>query len=202
MSAATRLAALPLAARRSVAVAVLAMVVVLAWSVIVMPLRALLTSQTEWREDMSRRIARDRGTLESASRVREAAAALDSSALRGWLYELGGALPPADALQNDLRSALLASGVEPTNFKVLPATNTNGLRAQRVEFSTILTVDQLQAFFVALDGQPHYVRIERLRLDAPDAQRADENPRMTALMEARGYSVEGPAPELRVARAY
>jgi hypothetical protein len=71
-----------------------------------------------------------------------------------------------------------------------------------VEFSTIVTIDQLQAFFVALDNQPHYVRIESLRLDAPDSQRNDENPRLTVLMEARGYSVDAPAPEMRVARAY
>jgi hypothetical protein len=97
---------------------------------------------------------------------------------------------------------LIASGVEPTNFKVLPATRALGLRVQRVEFSTTVTVDQLQGFFVALDNQPHYVRIERLRVDSPHTQRNDENPRLTALIEARGYSVDGPAPDVRVARAY
>jgi len=202
MNAVARVAALPLVTRRAIALAVLAVMLVLAWSLVVWPVRVLLTSQTEWREDVTKQIARDRGMLKSATQIREAAAALDASTLRGWLYEGGGALAPADALQNDLRSALLASGVEPTNFKVLPATNAAGLRAQRVEFSTIVTIDQLQAFFVALDNQPHYVRIERMRLDAPDTQRNDENPPMTVLMEARGYSVDGPAPEVRVARAY
>ena len=202
MNGVARLAALPLATRRAIALAILAMALVLAWCLVVWPVRLLLTSQTEWREAVTRQIAHDRGPLKSATQVREAAAALDATALRGWLYESGAASAPPDALQNDLRSALLASGVEPTNFTVLPPTNVAGLRAHRVEFSTIVTIDQLQAFFGALDNQAHYVRIERLRLDAPDTQRPDENPRLTVLMEARGYSVDGPAPEVRVARAY
>jgi hypothetical protein len=202
MSVTDRLDALPLVTRRAIALIMLAVLVALAWLVVAWPVRTLLTSQVEWRQNAAQRIAHDRGMLAAGTQIRDAAAAVEASGLRAWLYEAGGALAPADTLQNDLRGALLASGVEPTNFKVLPSATSAGLRAQRVEFSTILTIDQLQAFFVALGNQPHYVRIERLRLDAPDVQRNDENPRLTVLMEARGFSVDGPAPEMRVARAY
>jgi Tfp pilus assembly protein PilO len=202
MNTAARLSTWPLAARRGIVLTLFVAVLLLAWTVIVLPLQTVITSQAEWRESAAQEIARDRGLLKSAAQVREAAMALDKSELHGWLYESGGGLPAVDALQNDLRTALLASGIEPTNFKVLPAASTKGLRVQRVEFSTIVTVDQLQAFFLAVERLPHYVRIERLRLDAPETQRNDENPRMTALMEARGYSVDRQAPEVRVARAY
>jgi hypothetical protein len=204
MSAAARLAALPLVPRRVIALALLVLLLLLAWFTVVLPLGMALSSQTGWRDNTARTIARDRGMVAAAKDIREVAAAVESSPLRARFYETGGLSPVEDAVKNDLRSALLAAGVEPTTFKVLPAVATRGLRAHRVEFSTVVTVDQLQSFFVAVEGQPRYLRIERLRLDAPSNQRSDENPRVTALMEVRGYSVDGPAPQTqtRVARAY
>ena len=203
MNAATRLAAMPLATRRAVAVLLLVLALLLAWGAIVLPARGLFTAQREWRIDAAREIARDRGIVSTANQLREAAASIDASPLRTRLYEVGGAVAPGDQLEQDLRAALLASGVEPTNFKVLPAAMANGLHIYRVEFSSIMAIDQLRAFFQALELQPRHVRIERLKLDAPSAQHIHENPRVTVLMEARGYSVDAaaPAPAVRVARA-
>jgi hypothetical protein len=204
VSAAARLAALPPVSRRVIALTLLAAMPLLAWFAVVLPLGAALSSQTEWREDTARTIARDRGMVGTAQDLREVASAVESSPLHARFYETGGVSPVEDTVQNDLRSALLAAGVEPTTFKVLPAVAARGLRAHRVEFSTVVTVDQLQSFFLAIEGQPRYLRIERLRLDAPSNQRSDENPRVTALMEVRGYSIDGPTPQTqtRVAHAY
>jgi hypothetical protein len=202
VSAATRIAALPSPARRAIALGLLMLALLVAWAGIVMPVRALILSQGEWREATARQIARDRGIAKTATQVHEAMAAVEASPLRARLYE-SAANSPAVELQNDLRAALVAAGVEPTNFKDLPALSTRGLRVHRVEFATMLSVDQLQAFLLALDHQARYVRIERLRLDAPAVQRGDENPRINALIEARGYSVDAAAaaPTMRVARA-
>lgn len=202
MRVAARLAALPLASRRAIALFLLVLALILAWAAVVWPVRALIASQQEWRIDAAREIARDRGVINTANQLRESAASIDASPLRTRLYA-AGAVAPADQLQNDLRTALVAAGVEPTNFKVLPSVAASGLRVARVEFSSVMSVDQLKAFFLALEQQPHYVRVERLRLDAPSTQRTDENPRVTALMEVRGYSVEAaaPAPAVRVASA-
>jgi len=202
VSAAARLAALPLAARRSLALAFLAFALLVLWVAIVLPVRAVVSSQQEWRTDVVQEIARDRGMIKAAPQLRELSAAIDGSPLRARLYGTSAATPPADQLQNDLRAALLASGVEPTNFKVLPVAVTQGLRVHRVEFSSIMSVDQLQTFFLALEQQPRHVRVERLRLDAPGMQRSDENPKMTVLIEARAYSVDAPTAAVRVARAY
>jgi hypothetical protein len=202
MNAAERLSALPLASRRAIALTMLALALGIAWAAIVLPVRALLASQHEWRADVARDIARDRGMVATAAQIRSATTDVDASPLKSRLYDAGAA--PDDQLQNDLRTAMLAGGVEPTNFKVLPSLSARGLRVHRVEFSSIMSVDQLQAFFQTLAGQPHHVRIERLRLDAPAVQRNDENPRVTVLMEARGYSAESAAPkaEVRVASAH
>lgn len=202
MSSASRLAALPLASRRALALSMLVLALVLAWAAVVWPMRVLLVSQQEWRIETAREIARDRGMVNTANQLRELAASIEASPLRARLYETG-VVAPADQLQNDLRTALIAAGVEPTNFKVLPSVAENGLRVVRLEFSSVMSVDQLRAFFLALEQQPHYVRVERLRLDAPSTQRTDENPRVTALMEARGFSVDAAtlAPAVRVASA-
>ena len=181
-----RLATLPPAARRVIALSLLVLALLVAWVAVVLPVRTLLLSQGAWRADSARQIARDRGVARSAAQILAASAAVDASPLRPRLYETGGngAVSPAAALQNDLRAALIVAGVEPTNFRELPGSSTRGLRVHRVEFSSTLSVDQLQAFFLALDRQPHYVRVERLRLDAPAVQRADENPRVTALQHS------------------
>ena len=202
MSAAARLAALPLAMRRSLALLLVALALLLLWITIVLPVRGLLASQQEWRTDTVRAIARDRGMIKTAPQLREITAAIDASPLRARVYDASATIAPADQLQSDLRTALLASGVEPTNFKVLPGAVTQGLRVHRIEFSSIMSVDQLHAFFLALERQPRYVRIERVRLDAPSVQRNDENPKVTMLVEARAYSVDAPVAAVRVARAY
>jgi hypothetical protein len=201
VSAAARIAALPPPARRSLALFLLALSLLVLLVVVFLPARALITSQQQWRVDVAREIARDRGLIKSANQLRESALALKSSPLQGRLNDTHGAVAPADQLQNELRMALLASGVEPTNFKVLPSTAAAGLRVHRVEFSSIMSMDQLQAFFLALQIQAHAVRVERLRLDAPTMQRIDENARVTVLMEAHAYSAESTETALRVARA-
>lgn len=207
MSAAARLALLPLVKRRAIAIGILLLAAALLWLVVVVPLRALVLSQAQWRADTAREIARDRGMAKTAAQVREIAAAVDASPLRARLYDAGNGMAITDQLQNDLRAALLQSGVEPTTFKVLPGTQVSGLRAHRVEFSSIMTVEQLRGFFVALSAQPRFVRVERLQLDAPQQQRNDENPHMTVLMEVRAFAVDVPTGTpatavTRVARAY
>jgi Flp pilus assembly protein TadB len=195
---------MPLAARRAIAIGMLLLAALLVWSLAVLPLRGVLLSQQEWRAETAREIARDRGVAKNATQLREMTAAVDASPLRARLYDGAGGMAVTDQLQNDLRAALLQSGVEPTTFKVLPGSLVSGLRAHRVEFSSVMTVEQLRVFFVALATQPHFVRVERLQLNAPEQQRSDENPRVSVLMEARAFALDVPAatPDRRVARAY
>jgi hypothetical protein len=202
VSAAARLATLPRAARRALALAILSILLLLVWLLLLAPVEWLATSQDEWRAHVVQQIAGDRGTVRSANRIREVAGVVRDAPIRGRLYETGP-MAVDDQLQNDLRAALLQSGVEPTTFKVLPGTSVKGLRQHRVEFSSVMSVDQLRALYGALQQQRHYVRIERLQIESPASQRADENPRLTLLMEAQGFALEAPAmPVMKVARAY
>jgi hypothetical protein len=203
VSAVARIAAMSLPARRALAVLLLALAMLLVWVAVFLPIRALVSSQEQWREGTAGAIAADRGMLSLAEQLRVAREALKTSPLPARLYASSATGGPDVQLQDDLRAALTRSGVEPTNFKVLPAGSFRNLRAHRVEFASIMTVDQLQAFFIALEGQQHFVRIERLQLGAPSAQRTDENPRINVLMEARGYSLNAPVPAgTRVAYAH
>jgi hypothetical protein len=133
--------------------------------------------------------------------LRAAQTALQGSPWRARLFTVTNSVSPADQLQEDLRTALRRAGVEPTNFKVLPASGFRGLRVHRVEFASVMTVDQLRAFFAALGAQPRTVRVERLQLDAPAVQRADENPRLNVLMEAQGFSADAAPVTTRLADA-
>ena len=147
-------------------------------------------------------IGEDRGIVKQAQALRTAREALNASPWPARLFVSRDGAGPDLQLQDEVRAALTQSGVEPTNFKVLPASDFRNLRAHRVEFASIMTIDQLQAFFLAIEGRQRLVRIEKLQLSAPSAQRQDENPRLNVLMEARGYSTNAPATrDLRVAHA-
>jgi hypothetical protein len=96
VSAAARLAALPPVSRRVIALTLLAAMPLLAWFAVVLPLGAALSSQTEWREDTARTIARDRGMVGTAQDLREVASAVESSPLHARFYETGGVSPVED----------------------------------------------------------------------------------------------------------
>lgn len=203
MSAASKLRSLPPAARRGVAIAVLCAALLTAWLLVVVPIEVLATSQQDWREATAARIATDRGLVKSGARVRELAGVVANAPVRARVFEARSSMPVDDQLQGELSTALLKAGVEPTTFKVLPGDSELGLRQHRIEFSSIMSVDQLRGMYGYLAQQPHYLRIERVRIQAPPTQKADENPRMTVLMEVRGFSLDAPkTPEnRRVARA-
>ena len=202
MSAVAKLAALPRNTRRGIALGMLVLLMLLAWFLVVMPIRLVASSQDDWRTEISRQISRDRGMVKSATRIREASVTVRNAPIRSRLYA-AGAVSIDDQLQNDLRAALMQSGVEPTTFKILPGSTAKGLREHRVEFASIMSVDQLRSLYTALEQQAHYVRVERLRIESPASQATNENPRLTLLMEVRGYSLEAqPEPAAtRVARA-
>lgn len=203
MSVVTRLRSLPLPARRAIALGTLLLALLLSWLLIALPIEVLASSQQDWREETARQIARDRGLAKSAPQLSELTHVVDKAPIRARLYDARGVISVDDQLQNELRTALLQAGVEPTTFKVLPGVSAGGLRQHRVEFSSILSVDQLRGLYSYLAQQPHYARIERLRIEAPATQRSDENPRLTVLMEVQGFALDAPAApaDKRVARA-
>lgn len=202
MSPVARLQSLPLGVRRLIVLSGLLLVLILVWLAVALPVGALASSQQEWRADMTRQIARDRGMAKNAHELRAVSEAVRNSPLRGRLFE-ASALGVDNQLQNELRTALLQSGVEPTTFKALPGKSAEGLTEYRVEFSSVMSADQLRALFTHLSLQPHYVRIERLRVDAPQNQRPNENPKFTVLMEAKGFAPDthDEAPAARIAHA-
>ena len=204
MSLATRLTTLPAPARRTIALSSLLLLLALGWLLVVIPVRTLLLSQQEWRADITQRIARDRGLTKSAAQLREVSTTVSGAPIRARLFDAAAAIAVDDQLQNDLRAAMLQSAVEPTTFKVLPGVTAHGLRQHRVEFASVMTVDQLRAMLTFLGQQPHYVRIERLQVEAPAAQRPDENPRLNLLIEAQGFALDRAtsSANTRVARAY
>ncbi len=185
------------------ALASLGVLVLLAWLLVVLPIEALATSQRDWRETTAARIATDRGLVKSAAQLREVAGVVANAPIRARLFDAHSSMPVDDQMQNELRTALLQAGVEPTTFKVLPGASDAGLRQHRVEFSSIMSVDQLRGMYGYLLQQPHYLRIERVRLEAPSTQRPDENPRLTVLMEVQGFALDATAASdgRRVARA-
>jgi hypothetical protein len=71
------------------------------------------------------------------------------------------------------------------------------VRRCAVAFAAIMTIDQLQAFLTTVAQNERYIRIERLRIESPVNQRADENAALNLLIEASGYSVD---PALRHAQ--
>lgn len=202
MSATASLRTWSAPARRAIALGTLLLAALLVWLLVVLPIEAIATSQQDWRDETARQIARDRGLVKSGPQLRELLQTVAHAPIRARLYESGGTMTVDDQLQNELRAAMLQAGVEPTTFKVLPGASIDGLRQHRLEFSSIMSVDQLRGLYGYLTQQPHYMRIERLRIEAPPTQRADENPRLTVLMEIQGFTLDATGPAAKVAGAH
>src|SRR5688572_14301657 len=121
MSIATRLATLPLPARRAITITLLVLVLLLAWWLMITPVAALVSSQQAWRQRTTMDIGEDRGIVKQAQALRTAREALNASPWPARLFVSRDGAGPDLQLQDEVRAALTQSGVEPTNFKVLPA---------------------------------------------------------------------------------
>jgi hypothetical protein len=188
---------MPAAGRRAAAVLLLVVALALCVSLIVVPVSYAVARQQHWREDAQRQLARERGLVQSAQVQQEFARQIEQAPMWNRFFEAGPGGQPRLQLESELRTALMRAGIESVEFKELAASEAVGVKRCAVAFAAIMTIDQLQAFLTTVAQNPRYMRVERLRIESPVNQRADENAALNLLIEVSGYSVD---PALRHAQ--
>lgn len=189
--------AMPVGARRASALLLFFFAAGLCVSLVVIPVNLAVSSQQHWREKSARLFARDRGLVQAAHSQQELSRQVEQAALWNRFFDAAPSPQPRLQLEADLRIALLRAGVENVAFKELASSEADGVRRCAVAFAAIMTIDQLQAFLTTAAQNARYIRIERLRIESPVNQRADENAPLNLLIEASGFSVD---PALRHAQ--
>lgn len=187
MTLAARIAAKPRAVRVGVALVGLALVLALAWAVIVGPLRALIVSQSQWRSEARAALAQARGTAAFEAPLREQLQQLPQQPLWQRLYAVE-APELASALQRDLSALSATAGASSQSMLTLPSVEERGLLRSGARLSVSLDARALQALLEGIRQHSRYLRIERLTLTAPQAQTVDQNPTLAVTLEVFGYA--------------
>ena len=187
MSLAQRCARLPLPLRRSLAVLLLPVALLVAW-LLVQPMLGLYQSQQQWRAEAQRLLSFSKSSVAGAEQLQQQIKAMQASPLWTKLYRPAEGATLA-TLQSDVGTLLTSVQATPQALTVIRATQVAGLTRTGVHLSAAMRIDQLQQLFSAAARQPRYLRIEQLSVTAPQTQSSTENPLLTVEMDIYGFEL-------------
>ena len=170
--------------RRTLAVAVALVVVLLAAEILIVPVISYFRSAADDREQSLRQLAKLQTLVDSAPAMQQALAQIDAHPIWQHVYPSGAS---AD-LQQDFRA--LADAQKITLDSVQPIDPANGgdfdRIGLRVSFNT--TIDHLSRLLLAMRSAPHGVHFENLYITSPMAQNAGENAQLMVRGDVVGLS--------------
>jgi hypothetical protein len=193
MSYTDRILAQPRSTRRVLALVFIPMALALFWNAIVVPVRWVTTSQDEWRDETRTTLARARGHATSLDSLQKQVDALPAAPVWARFYGTGGAEGSGAAVQQDVATLCAAAGLENPAISALPAEKSGALTRFTIRVATTGSAERLKVFLAKLREQPHYLRVDRLNVSAPQAQSSDQNPVLTINMDIAGFAGELPA---------
>lgn len=173
--------------RRIMALSLLVGALTAIWFLVVEPVTWLLVSQAEWRNATRRELALARGRADVEPELRKRVADLTDAPVWSRFYDLPVGQDAGALVQRDVVGIGSASGVAIQALVTLPKAEEAGLTGYGVRFTAAMTADQLRKFIDALRTNARYLRVERLRVAAPEGQRTDNNASLAVTMEVLGY---------------
>ncbi len=188
MSMMERIVTQPVSMRRLLALCVLATAAVLAWWLVVEPLSWLVTSQDKWRAQTRLDLARSRGDAHELAAIRESLARLPADPLWSQLYRPQDGTDTAAAVQRDISQLCSAAGIALESAVRTPSETDGVLSKYGLRVTVSTTTDRLRIFIEGLRKAPHYLRMDRLKVSAPQMQLPEQNPTLTIAMDIAGYA--------------
>jgi hypothetical protein len=192
MTLTERLMDFPPLLRRALAVLLVPAAALLGWMLVAEPVIWIAGSQDQWRGSVQATLADDRGHEKVLADFKSRLEALPAAPVWQKFYEVAAGGDGSSLVQQDITSLCSAIGVTTQSVVALRAQSEQGLMKHGVRFTATLTVDQLRSFAATLRNHQKYLRTERLTVDAPQAQPADQNPALTITLDVFGYSRAGP----------
>jgi hypothetical protein len=172
--------------RRIVVVVSIPLLVGIAWALVVLPLQIAYRAQVDWRNDAIATLARARGSKAQADALSQQLKTLPTEAIWNKFYSVAKPGAAGSMLQADIGSVLNSVHASVQSLTPLRTTQVDGLTTIGLRVSAGMTVDQLKNFLGGVSGHAHYLRIERLRVNAPQGQVPDQNAMLTVTVEVYG----------------
>jgi Tfp pilus assembly protein PilO len=188
MSLVERIGSRPPVQRRAIALLVLVALLVLAWTMVILPARWIVSSQAEWRVEVRRDLARARGRAAIEEDLAKRIAELPGAAVWHAFYEARPGYDVTAALQQEITSLSAAAGITPEAVTPLPRMQRTGLVGYGVRFRATMTADQLRRLAGAVRTNSHYLRVERIAVAAPQIQPVDQNASLMITLDVYGYA--------------
>ena len=103
-------------------------------------------------------------------------------------YPDGASANAGTAFREDIARYASVAGVTVESIAPLPATEQFGLRRLGMRMSAVMTIEQLTHFLTQLRTSPRYLRVDTLRVVAPQVQMKNGNERLLAQLQIFGYA--------------
>jgi len=174
--------------RRSLAILLLLAAAILGWQSLILPVRALLTSQQRWRVQVRSALAIARGRAAEVPALQGSLKALPEAPIWRRFYPDGDSANAATILREDITHCAAVAGVTVRSIAPLPATEQRGLRRLGVKISAAMTIGQLTDFLTKLRESPRYLRVDAMSVVAPQIQMNSGNHRLLVRLQIWGYA--------------
>jgi hypothetical protein len=172
--------------RRMVVIVSIPLLIGLAWAIIVLPVQLAYRAQLDWRSDTIATLAQARGSQAQGEALSQQLKALPAEPIWNKFYNVAMPGAASSQLQADVGGVLNSVHASVQSLTPLRATEVDGLTTIGLRVSAAMTVDQLKNFLAGLASHTHYLRAERLRVNAPQSQVPDQNAMLTVTVEIYG----------------
>ena len=188
MSLADRIAQQPQPVRRALALLLLFSSIIVIWQLLVAPLRRVLTSERHWRVAIRRTLAEARGRAIEVPTLQRRLSALPDATVWQRFYPDGDSVNSDNALREDIARGAAAAGVMLRTITPLPTSKRAGLTKLAVVVSADMTIGQLTDFLIQLRDSRRYLRVDALRIMAPQVQVTNRNHHLLVRLQIVGYA--------------
>jgi hypothetical protein len=174
--------------RRMLALVLLVAVLIVIWQDVILPARVILTSQARWRVHARRALAVARGRAAEAPNLQRQLESFPSAPIWQKFYPDGDSANSAAAIRQDITQYAATAGATIRSMEPSPTTEQSGLRRLGVRISASMTVGQLTSFLIQLRVSQRYLRVDALRIVAPQVQIKNANESLLVELQVFGYS--------------
>lgn len=183
---AERCAALPLIARRWIALCFVPLAMLSAIALLVWPFLLLRDAQTQWREDATRLLGRAKFIQSVDAELKQRLVSLRTSNQWTRFYDARVA-NGSQAIQSDIRTLLGGAKASVQALTPLPSKELPEFTQVGVRIAANMQIDELQQLMQAMRDHPRYLRIQQLQILAPQTQIKSENAALTVSLDVVGF---------------
>jgi len=186
---------LPPRNRRVLALTVVPMLALASLGLLLEPIWYSFAAQRDWRAEVRKTFASAAHATQSQTSLQEQLGSLQASALWTKLYPAASDSSAGASLQADVSAVLRAQQVEPQMLTPLATSAEGQFKKIGTRFTCSARIDQVQKILAALATHSRYLRVERLKISAPQSQQANENAPLAIVLDVSGYQlIRGAAP--------